>query len=295
MNERELLTFILTKQFGKTDDEITALLFDGDELKADAGDTILAMNEAKISKIKADGTANFDKGYKKAEKELKSFAETKFKELTGYTGEADDFEGLVSGYIEASAAKKPPVKLTDDDVKKHPLFIQLEQSRVPKEEHEKVVNEYTDFKKNIVKNTVISKAKQMAWDEVAKKNPILPQNQTIASTLKNKFLEEFTNFDYEDQDGKLIVLKGEKRVEDQHGNLKPFEGVVMDIASNFFEFQKQGEKGAPGNNGGTIVVSLQPKTAGELRKVFDIHNSNSETDRKAIIEASKFYDANKTD
>lgn len=296
MTAEEIIKYVVSKQFNKTDEEIAEMLFDGEALKDDAGDVILALNEEKVKKLKADRDDNFNKGFQKAEKQFKTFAETKFKEITGFDKEAEDYESLVKSYVEESQKKTKKTDLTDDDIKKHPLFIQLEQSRVPKEELEKVNDEFSNFKKNVERNMVLNTIRGKAWDIVAAKNPILPQSQQIATTLRNKFLEEFSQFDYEQQDGKFIVLKDGKRVEDQHGNLKPFDSMVLDVAGNFFEFQAQTDKGNAGNSGGGQVnVNLMPKTQAELGKVFAEYSKETDEHRKIRVAAMKYYEANKAD
>ena len=295
MTEAEILKYSLTKMFGKTDDEIVGLLYEGDALREDAGEVILQLNEEKIAKLKKDRDLNFDKGYQKAQKEVLTTAEKKFKELTGFNHEAEDFETLVNSYIEAEGKKKSKATPTDDDIKKHPLFIQLEAGRVPKEDYEKVVTEFTDFKNNVQRNQVLSQIKSKAWDVIAAKNPILPQNQAIANTLRNTFLNELGSYDYEDQDGKFIVTKDGKRHEGKQGNLVPFESFVQEIAGNFFEFQAQSDKGNAGNGSTAATVTVTPKTAKELQAIFAKHPGNSDEDRKTRIAANAYYNANKTD
>lgn len=295
MTEAEVLKYVITKQFNKTEDEIGQLLYEGDQLKPDAGDVILTWNEEKIKKLKADRDDNFNKGFQKAEKEVKTKVEKTFKELTGFTSDAEDFETLVKSYVEESATKTKTKPLTDDEIKKHPLFIQLEQSRVPKEDYERIMAEYNDYKNNVARNQVLETIKGKAWDIVSAKNPILPASPQIANTLREKFLEEFTQFDYEQQNGSIIVSKQGKRVEDQHGNLRAFDSLVAEVAGNFFEFQAQSDKGNAGNGGGQTVVTSMPKTSAELSKIFAVHNSNSKEDKEIRMAAAKYYQANKAD
>lgn len=295
MTEAEVLKYVITKQFSKSEDEIAQLLYEGEELKPDAGDLILTWNEEKIKKLKTDRDENFNKGFQKAEKEVKTKAEKTFRELTGFNSDAEDFETLVKSYVEESASKTKTKTLTEDEVKKHPLFIQLEQSRVPKEDYEKIMVEYNDFKNNVTRNQALGTIKSKAWDIVTSKNPILPAAPQIANTLREKFLEEFNQYEYEDQNGSFVVSKAGKRIEDQHGNLRAFDSLVTELAGNFFEFQKQGEKGNAGNGGGVTVVTAMPKTAAELNQLNAKHNSNSKEDKEVRIAAARYYQANKVD
>lgn len=242
MDEKQLLVYVLTKQFNKTDDEVAELIYNSDgTLKEDAGDVILHVNAEKVAKMKKDATTKFDDGYKKAQKEVMERAEKIFKEKTGFTEDAADFESLLDGFLKA----KPTTKLTDDDVKKHPAFLALENSRVPKSDYESLKAEYDNFRVSAQREKIIQKIQDKAWALTEARNPVLSDNPIVAKTRRDDFLRKFSDFDYEFVGDEVVVLKEGKRIEDSQGNHKTFNSLVDELAQTSFDFKKQDGKDTP--------------------------------------------------
>lgn len=294
---KKLLLYITTKQFNLTEDEATALLFDGDKLKDDAGDAILSKAADTVARLKKERDDYFNRGHQKATKEIMPAVESKFRELTEFTEEAADFEDLVKKYREHAAKGSKGSKLTDDDVKKHPLYLQLESSRVPKDEYDKLRTEYEGFKKNTQRESILSRIRDKAWEIVAAKNPIMSENQAVATNRKNDFLQKFNAFDFEEQDGQILVLQEGKRLEDAHGNPRQFSSFVLDMASLNFDFRAQEDKGNGGNKGGggPAIITETPRTKAELNAVLDKYDAPGEDNVKKKLAAVDFYEKNKTD
>jgi hypothetical protein len=294
MDLLQLILHIITKQFNLTEDEAKGLIYDGDKIKADAADTILNKAAEKVTKLKQDATDNFNKGHQKATQELMPKVEKTFKDITGFTTEATDFEDLIKKYKE-EVTKKKATDLKDDDVKRHPLYIALETERVPKTEFETLKGEYEGYKKNVVREQVLGKVREKAWAIVAPK-VIESANKAVADTRRQDFLSKFGQFDFDEQEGKVIVLKEGKRLEDAHGNVKPFETFVTEVAQLNYEFKGQSDKGQTGNEGDeTVVITETPKTEKELNAVYNKYASNSETDIKTRIAALDYYEKNRAD
>ena len=292
MDEKQLLTYLLTKQFNLSDEEVTGLLYDEDKLKEDAGDVILAKNAEKIATLQRRGDENFDKGHKKATKEVMKTVEGRFRELTGFEEEAADFDDLVTKFKD----KKGKVQVSDDDVKKHPLFVQLEQGSIPKAKLDEIKEEYDSFKKQTTRGQILSQVKGKAWDLVATKRPIMSDNPVVAENRRQDFLSKLDGFDYEEQNGTWIVVKDGKRMEDQHGNLMPFDTFVTGLAQMNFDFKAQDDRGNAGNEQKeTMAITDRPKTKQEYIKAMDKYNGNTQEDAKARIAVTKYYEDNKTD
>lgn len=290
----QFILHILTKQFNLSEDEVKTLILDGDKLKADAADLILVKAAEKVTKLKGEATEQFNKGHQKATQELMPKVEKTFRDLTGFTLEATDFEDLVKKYKE-EVTKKKPTSLSEDDVKKHPLYIALETERVPKTEYDKLKGEFDGFKNNVTRETILGKVREKAWALVAPK-VIESTNPAVANTRRQDFLSKFASYDFDEQDGKVIVTKDGKRLEDAHGNVKPFETFVTEVAQLNYEFKAQDDKGQTGNDDHpTVVVTETPKTEKELNAVYNKYSGNSEADMKARIAALDFYEKNRVD
>jgi hypothetical protein len=300
MEQKEAVLYQATKMFNWTETEAKERLFDGEELKEDYTELLLEADKARIQKLKDERTTYHDNGYKEAEKKFKSHAEETFKKLTGYTGAEDNFEAMFQAWHKEETKRLAQKKeVTEDDIKRHPLYVKLESETILKAEYDKLQKSFDEFKTEKQRSEVMGVVTGRAWDVVAQKNPILSENQTVAENRKRDFLAKFSGYDYDLQEGKIIVLKDEKRLEDEHGNLLPFESFVMDLANLNFDFRAQDDKGNAGNRkpGGNnvIAVSEKPTTKDEYNAAMAKHQGAGDEEARARIAIKKYYDANKKD
>ena len=296
----ELLTYIATKQFNLTEEEAKAIIVSEEgKLKDDAADVLLEKDKARIAKLKSERETKYNEGYQTAEKKFKSHAEEVFKKKTGYNGTEDNFESMYDAWFEKTKVELGKKKeITDDDIKRTSLFIDLETKSVPKADYEKLQSDFDQFKLGQQRQSTMGLVMDRAWGVVAAKNPILSENQTVADNRKKDFLNKFGSYDYDIQDEKIVILKEGKRLEDAHGNLKQFDTFVMELAEMNFDFRAQEEVGNTGNKnkpGGVVVVTEKPRTQAEYFAALDKYNSNSEEDAKKRIALKKFYFENKQD
>ena len=302
MDQKESLLYLATKQFNLTEDEAKALLIEGEELKDNAVDLLLEKDKERIQKLKDDRTTRYNEGFQTAEKKFKTLAEAEFKELTGYKGTEGNFKDMFQLWY-ADEKKKLATKkeVTEDDIKRHPLYIQLETGTIPKKEYDELKTSFDEFKTSQQKNQVMGVVTSRAWDVVSARNPILSENPQVAENRRRDFLAKFSGFEYDLSDeNKIIVSKDGKRLEDEHGNFKPFETVVMDLANLNFDFRAQDEKGSAGNKndkGGTsgVIISEKPTTAAEYGAALDKWNGASEEHAKMRIALKKYYYDHKKD
>ena len=270
---KALLVGFLTKAYNKTEDEINALIFNGDEVKDTALQSLIDLDALKVSKFKNEQTKMFDNGYKKAQKEVLTDYEKKVKESLSFESDlaGDDFIESLKSEFEKSKASAGKSKLTDDDVKKHPVFIDFEK-RAKKEKEEAIAakeNEFTHFKTGIERTNKLSIVKTKAVDVFTSLNPILSKVPAIAENQKKMFLREFDNFGYEiAEDGDIVILneKGE-RLENKNSYPITFPEFVKTKAESLFEFAVQDAKGGTGNKKDdkkqqqkTGIVNMFPKS-----------------------------------
>lgn len=251
MEINEIMMGYLTKTHNKTEDEIKALIFDGDKLSEKALENLLTMDAARVSRLRSESN-KFDDGFKKGEKETLTKAEKKFKETFGF-----DFDGsydeMLSAFKEHAEKGGKKTTLTEDEIKKHPVYLALEKERVPKSEYEKVKSEFDQFKSGIDRKMKQKTVQDMALQHLDKLNPIMPDDGTIASNLKKSYLRDVLDFDDVVEDeatGKITAfIRAGKRVEDAHGNPLTPEKLYEQTAKGYFQFKKQGEKGGAGGPG----------------------------------------------
>jgi hypothetical protein len=303
MDQKEAALYQATKMFNWTETEAKERLFDGEELKEDYADVILEADKARVAKLKEERTTYHDTGFKKAEKQFKTYAEETFKKLTNYNGTEDNFEAMFSAWYETEKKKLVKnVEVNEDTVKKHPAYIALETTTIPKQQFDDLQKAFDEFKTQGQKAQVMGVVTGRAWDVVSAANPILSDNPQVAENRRRDFLAKFSGYDYElTDDNKIIVSKDGKRLEDEHANHKPFEAFVMELAGMNFDFQAQGDKGNAGNKGGgsggaAFVITEKPTTKAEynaaINKLAGLQTDEAAKQRIAI---KRYYDEHKKD
>ena len=296
----ETLLYLGTKQFNLTEDELKPLITDEEgKLKDDAADILLEKDKERIAKLKKDRELKYNEGYQTAEKKFKTHAEEVFKKKTGYDGTEENFEAMFDNWFakqKEQLAKKKEVN--DDDIKRHPLYIDLESKSIAKDKYDELQRAFNEFKTQSQRKAVMDTVTGRAWDIVAARNPILSENPTVAENRRRDFLSKFSAFDYDLQDEKIVVLRDGKRLEDAHGNLKTFEAFTVEMAELNFDFRAQDDKGNSGNKnktGDTVVITDKPTTEAEYIKAMDKWDGSSEEHAKMRVALKKYYFENKKD
>lgn len=287
MDSNELLLSVITKIYNKTEDEVKPLIFnDKGELTEDAFDTIVGLDVAKVTRLKKENN-KFDDGYGKGVKETAEKIEKHFKESLGVSVDGN-YEAIAEAVKEQMTNTKAKGKdITEDDIKKHPYFLQMEKNYVPKVEHEKVVNEYGQYKSTIDRTLKVDRVKEKAYNNLNNKWKVaFPQDSKRKETLVNAYIRDVTSFDDVEiqEDGQIIVIKNGKRVEDAHGNVLPFDKYTEEIATGYFEFLKQDAKGGAGNKnegGGGATKTYSFTSKQELAEAYDKLTTDDE--RKQFI------------
>lgn len=300
MNESDVLKKVITKILGITTDEYADLVYqkeDGSDdivLITNASDLILTKNSDKIQAIKQEGELKFDNGFKKAQKDVLGKIEKEFKENTGYVSDKQGIELFVS-YAE-SIREQVPTDPTEDQIKKTSTYRDMETKKdTDKEDAVKSVqDDYDKFKTGITSDKVQSKIEAKAWDLLMAKKPNV-QTGKIGENNKKAFLLEFRNYSFvtngdDDIDfDKIGIEKGDKRLEDGHGNPIKYHQLVDNIAVNHYTFEQQDPKGNAGNQGGN-----QGGTEGNITFESEAHYlklmNKNENNRDELRKIGKAWD-----
>lgn len=294
---------ILLKQVYKVSDEKLAEILEISDAK-DQADAILNLDKERVLKFKEAETKAFDKGHQKAKGETLADFEKGIREKYGIADDALQGEALIEAAVTNAVEKavgKKGSNLSDDAVKAHPLYVQLQ------EDHKKALkaadtewkNKYDQREAEYGKTERHGKAIKEANTRLDSLNPILPKSATVASTIKNGFEKEVKEYDYDFQDGVIVVKTADGKVlEDQHGNRVSFDDHINGIASKYFEFAESTDRGNGGNsndggnqggNGGntggkTINGHAIPKNEDELAAILD-NREISSADKTALNQA----------
>lgn len=273
MKIEDLLFGVLTKTLNKTSDELTELIYnkpsdDNTEptLKEEAMELILNMDSTRVENIKKTVKPDkemLDAQYKRGLKETMINFEKELKKQYGIESDKQGIE-LITEIVEMN--KQEAAKLTDEDVKKHPLYRSLEKERVPKADHEKVLNEFNEYKQNQTRQQTLTQIRRDALKHLMPLNPVISDNPQVAKTREEDFLNKFSGYEYEiDDDGNHLILKNGERLEDGHGNPLMFKDFVEQRARTHYEFAAQDEKGNAGNEQKSGKVTV-PKSEEDYRE-----------------------------
>lgn len=273
MTEKEILSAFLSKTLNLDESGVASLYNeDGTELKADALETLLKHDVERVGKLKPDTKKFFDDGYKKAQSEALTKIEKEFQEKTGFKSEKKGVEL----FIEYAAQKHEGGEITEDAIKKHPLYI----NTVEKLSSEKeaavlaVQGEFDNFKSELKNKETFSSVASKAIDVFNSLKPVLSTDATKAKRQMEDFVTKLKEFDYEIQGDKIIVLKDGKIHEDSHGNRIPFEKIIKEKADMYYDFHATDPKSSPGNG--------KPEGDGAAKK-FEVVVPKTEQDYAAAI------------
>jgi hypothetical protein len=292
--EKDLLTGLLTKAYNKTSEEIAELLYDkaadSEEvtLKEGALNLVLDLDEQRVEKLKS--TAKPDKD------SLKSLRDQTIKEIM------EDFEKKMKAKYSLESSSKgldlvqeiidqvSDCDISDDKVKLHPAYLQLEERKTA--EYETLQQEHEDYKLNQDRRSRLSRVNRDVLGIFATLNPIESENTIVAQTRREDFLKKFEGYDYDiKEDGNHFVKLDGNRVEDKHGNPVKFLDFVQGIAAMNYDFKQSDDKGNAGNqgrNGGGGSVDI-PKTEQEyLASMADLMQRG---DKESVVKLNTAWRA----
>ena len=187
-------------------------------------------------------------------------------------------DDLLAQIKEATTGEKTPKELTDEAVKKHPLYLQLEANtktelQKAKTDYEKALSDKDQEyqQKDITERAV--KAGMAMFDSL---NPILSTDTVKAQNQRSLFEQQLRNNKYqfvEGQDDPIVLKPDGNRLEDGHGNIVTYSDYVKGEAGKIFDFKQAearqaatvgGNGGAGGTSGGTNYSGPIPKTRDEF-------------------------------
>lgn len=287
MDEKELLRSLSQKVWNLTEDEV-ASLYEDDKLKEDALTILEQKNAEKIQSIKESHikelTKKFDDGHKKGKKESLKDWEARIKADFGIESEKEGVE-----LIKEILSKNSKSALTEDQIKAHKVYLDLESNSVPKSKYEELDKTFADYKTTRERAELVNKLYDKGRETLMKMNPALNEDKNKAENQVKLFLSSLINSNsIQDKDGRFLLMDGDKRKEDAHGNAIYWDDYVKTQATAVFDFKKQSEKGNTGNDGegGTVIV---PKSKEEyLQEMAKITGMDEESMKKRI-ELRKAY------
>lgn len=292
MELRKILTGFLSKTLNMDDGKIAELLDAENATEEQVTKALLDFDVSRVAELKKSvDQAKFQDGYKKAKGEVLSELEKELKSSFSFDGTEQGVD-LVKAIVTKASTGGNGGKgnLTDEDVKKHPLFLNLQDAHAKKAQEIETQwqEKYTNLENTHKKDVTVAGIKSKAFSVLDGLNPIYPTTEAVRNNLKNTFAKTFEGFDYQEVDGRTLILENGKVKEDLHGNRVDLDSFIKETAANYFEFKQNNgggnegggdDKGNGGNGGG---ANLEPKTLEDLTKIADDPNISNEDKQKAF-------------
>ena len=274
--EQKKLNGFLSKTLKMDDEELASLYNEAGELTsltaAEKADT------SRVTKLKEEN----DSQYKRGQKEVATKLETKLKEKYGVSSDetgVDLVDLILTTELEKVKGKG------DEDITAHPEYLKLksESDRMLKAKDKEWQKKIEDLELKHTRESMFSKVKERAFAELDNLRPILPEDAKKAQKWKEKYIEEFKNFEFTEQDGVFVVLKDGKPLQDSHGYNKSFADLVKDTASEFFDFQTAEQRSSSANQQVQSSAFAVPKNDEEY--VRRVSEAKTPEERIAIKES----------
>lgn len=289
-----LLKYFAT-QHGITEEAAAELLLkkseDGKQIATELSDEAVKIlaekDKERVEKLKGnvDKTKIFNEAYNKAKKEEVGKVEKTLAERFNLDNSLK-LDELITAIAESKAPKGG--ELTDESVKKHPLYVSLERAKTTelKELTDSHKAELEKVQKTQQKASVVSSVTKSAMGYFDSFNPVLSEDKVRATNQRNEFAKKFADYDYEPISGSndyVILDKDGKRLEDGHGNALTLEAFTRQLAEPVFDFAVQNPKGNSGNEGKAGGAVKAPNNEDEYNTA--IFNASSPEERAEITAA----------
>ncbi len=240
-----MLNKLLTKLLNKTEPEIKELIYDGDNLKDDAFEIIYPIYELQVAK---KNKVIFDNAEKKGRSEsltkLENDAKIKYQVQSDKQG-IELFDEIIS--------KKGNSQLDENAVKSNPLYLALESKianeYVPKTEHEKVANEFNEYKTKSEKAAQFSNIKMEALKQFDANKFLVSSDPVRAANQREDFVNKLNAFDFEKIGDNYYLMQDGKRLEDNNGAPITLSKHIKDEGLKYFDIDIGGNGGSGGEGG----------------------------------------------
>lgn len=241
-------------------DELQALV-DSDASDINEADIASVFKKGLVDKLSAiSKNASFDKkkiqdeAYKSAERKIKSGVEETLKEKFNIEVEEGDTLETIVEKAAATTAGNSSDTLTDDVVKKHKLFLQMENA------HKKTIKEMEAAHKQAIQEVEVRYQTENVLNDVAKlgltmfesMKPILssdPEKAKSQRALVEKLIRE-GKYQKMDDGSYLPLDKDGNRLEDEYKNAISLEQHIKNLTGAIFDFKVAEDRDSPNSQQG---------------------------------------------
>ncbi len=289
MDLKELLIAYLGKSLNRPAEQLADLLFEtsdeGETLKGDALNALLALDAERVQKIKPDTKQYFDNGYKKAQSEVMERVEKSLRERFNV-----DTDKQLTGdaLLDAINAAMATEGTKPDKIKTSAEYLALE--REMRKQIEDLRSQHTAE----IENIRLEAKREQTWAQVSGKIRELVRKHNglnqdaITDGMVDLLAAQFREYDYQIDGEDFLPLKEGNRVEDAHGHARRLAELVKERAEALLPRIAQQPAGSAGNANGANkpAVSVKFESEAEYMKAL-----NLESDPNKRIEMAKSWEA----
>ncbi len=256
MTEAEILLHVFTKISGKTDVELSPIIYEFDAegkpkgLKPDAAERLLDIEAQRVSAWnKRQGetvTRERDAAAAKAHAEWENRLREKYKLPSDKKG--DDLILELDNYMKTLSTTDGKGKNTKEYLELETKYTDLEKK------HNEVVGKIgTEYipKTEVERSSRLGMADKHAMTVLSSMKLVRPEDEKIQQNLNKALLKDLRDR-YDDieitSDGKVFAFKDGKRVENKLGHAVELSEIVHEVALGYYQEAKQG----PTGNGGKV-------------------------------------------
>ena len=279
IDHKAILEAFIKKAYGLNDEKILDLYEGEGEEQTFKAEALEQMQIEKINRIKeesrVDRTAIYDEAYKKAKGETIGKLERDIKDTFNVDSDKQGLD-LIKDIIEGIKAKntgKAKAEWTDDDIKKHDLYLKLERQvneLVPyKEKFDTTSNELEEFKKTVQRKEQMGVVRSRARRVLDSMRLDFSKDANRKANQINDLLDKLNKYDYQiDSNEQILMMENGKRMEDEFARHVEFNDFVKKLALEYYDELEQDPKGSSGNkkaDDGNFVV---PNNLDDVKKML---------------------------
>lgn len=278
----EVTNGILSTIYKLDEQGVASLKEEDGSFKDDAIDFLIKQDAERVATLRGDVDKVKAERYSQGKREALEALEKELRDEFGVKTTDAKGKELVKAIV--AARIQSATTLTDDQVKAHPLYLELEKhtAALPKTIEEKVKEAEekvrSEFKAERDQRTVLSKA----IATLKAMNPVLPKNEVIANAQLSLLENAVKSGKYQlvEKDGEIVDIvpmkaDGSGRLEDAHGHPVKFETHIKELASRMYEFHDSDDRAGAddpnkvgGSGKGKGDGAFDPKTQAEYAKLF---------------------------
>lgn len=280
-SEKKILDGFLLKTLKLSAEDVAGLYNEAGELT-----DLTVAEKVDADRFKKSKSENSDQ-YKRGIKEGASKVEKAVKDKYDVDSDLEGVE-LIDFII---ADKIGEAKGNTEDITKSPEFLkhqhewEKQQKLRDKEWEQKIVDKEHEFNKR----AILTKIEKRALGELDKLRPILPEDAKKAQRWREKYFEDFRNYDYQESGDDIMLIKDGERVKDTHGHPISFEDFARETAESYFDFKAADDRSSSGNKN---EPSKPPIRAAKDDEEF-FSQMKAEQDPKARIAIKESYEKSK--